>query len=81
MKCPYCKEKMKQGFIVGDRYSLKWISEEKYKGPFSQLLSNGIKLSDSFINNDVEAFCCLICNKIVIDIGNKIHWKLKMLTI
>ncbi|WP_246582712.1 PF20097 family protein [Clostridium mobile] len=30
MKCPYCGEEMKQGFISGDRFSLKWVPEDYY---------------------------------------------------
>ena len=29
MKCPYCQEEMINGLIYGDRYSLKWMPEDK----------------------------------------------------
>ncbi|WP_179632189.1 PF20097 family protein [Clostridium peptidivorans] len=45
MKCPYCGAEMKRGFISQDRYSLKWIPEEKYKGGLFQWFSKGIKLT------------------------------------
>ncbi|MEW8974201.1 MAG: PF20097 family protein [Tissierellaceae bacterium] len=45
MKCPYCSEEMKLGFINGDRYSLKWISAEKDRGPLFQWFTKRIKLS------------------------------------
>lgn len=72
MNCPYCGEKMKRGFINGDRYSLKWIPEEKDKGPLLQWLSKGIKLADVFADNGIESFCCENCKKIIIDIENKV---------
>ncbi|OZV13758.1 hypothetical protein CIW83_02125 [Tissierella sp. P1] len=72
MKCPYCGEEMKRGFIYGDRYSLKWIPEEKDKGLIFQWFARGIKLSDASMNNSVESFCCKNCKKIIIDVENKI---------
>jgi hypothetical protein len=72
MKCPYCGESMKLGFIHGDRFVLKWVSEEKDKGPLLQWFSKGIKLADSLANNSVEAFCCENCKKIIIDVEGKI---------
>lgn len=71
MECPYCGEKMKRGFIHGDRYSLKWIPEEKDKGALLQWFSKGIKLEDSY-GDSVESFCCESCKKIVIDVKNKV---------
>ena len=46
MKCPYCEEKLKEGVIYGDRYKLKWISEDDDRGILLQTITKGIKLSD-----------------------------------
>lgn len=72
MNCPYCDGIMKRGFIDGDRYSLKWVPEEKYKGPIFQWFSKGIKLSDIYAHNNIESFCCENCKKIIIDIEDKV---------
>lgn len=71
MKCPYCEEEMKLGVIYGDRYPLKWIPAEKDKGVLFQWFSKGIKLTDIFVNDKVESFCCDSCKKIIIDVKNK----------
>lgn len=60
--CPYCNGKMTLGSIHGDRYALKWVSEEKDKGPLLQWFSKGIKLGHS-----IESFYCDECRKIIID--------------
>ncbi|OHW61672.1 hypothetical protein EUAN_19920 [Andreesenia angusta] len=70
-RCPYCGKEMHLGFIHQDRRALKWIPEEKDKGPFLQMFSKGIKLTDSLTTSSVEAFYCKDCEKIVIDLeGN-----------
>ncbi len=71
MECPYCNKEMKLGFIYGDRYSLKWVSEEDDKGPVFQWFSKGIKLSDVSKNNSIESFCCENCGKIIIDVEDR----------
>lgn len=69
--CPYCGVKMKLGLIYQDRYPLKWIPEEKDKGPLLQFLSKGIKLTDLFTSGSIESFYCQECEKIIIDTENK----------
>lgn len=66
--CPYCGAKMKLGFIHGDRYSLKWIPEERDKGILLQWFAEGIKLGYS-----IEAFYCEECKKIIIDGENNMN--------
>ncbi|CEO26145.1 PF20097 family protein [Paraclostridium sordellii] len=62
--CPYCKGELTQGFIDGDRGSLKWHNEnmgilEKYT------IFGGEKLS---INSRIKCLRCEKCNKIIIDL-------------
>lgn len=71
MKCPYCGKDMKKGIIPGDRYSLKWIPEEKNQGNLLQWFSKGIKLSDALMDHGVQGFYCDDCKKIIIDVKNK----------
>ncbi|MBC7087936.1 hypothetical protein E4100_05035 [Soehngenia longivitae] len=56
MICPYCGEKMEKGIIHGDRYKLKWIADEKDKGPFLQMFIKGIELEKE--GSGVEAYYC-----------------------
>lgn len=72
LTCPYCNEKMKSGFIHGDRYTLKWIPEENNKGAVLQWFSKGIKLTNPLTNPSIESFYCDKCNKIIIDTGDNI---------
>ena len=45
MECPYCHNVMQKGIIYGDRYSLKWLPEEKDEGPVLSHFMKGIKLA------------------------------------
>ena len=71
MKCPYCNKTMEKGIIPGDRYSLKWVPEEKNKGPMNQWFSKGIKLSNPLYEHGVESYYCSSCKKIVIDVKDE----------
>lgn len=51
-------------FINKDRYTLKWILENKDKGAVLQWFSKGTKLTSSFLDNKVEYY---YCNKRMID--------------
>lgn len=68
MVCPYCNENMESGVIHGDRYSIKWIPQEKDKGIFLSPFIKGIKLSDKSSSNSVEAYFCNQCDKVVINL-------------
>ncbi len=65
--CPYCNKEMELGFIHGDRYALKWVPENKNKGPMLQWFSKGIKLTQPLINPSIESYYCDECKKIIID--------------
>lgn len=71
MKCPYCNEEMIKGHIYGDRYTLKWLPEEKklFLGIWAK---GGIVLGEGGIDGiggrpTVEACMCKTCNKLIID--------------
>ena len=65
MNCPYCFNKMEEGYIPTDRYSLKWISNtEKSKIPF---FHKSIKLN-RVLEGPPDAFYCSTCKKIIINI-------------
>ncbi|MCC5911671.1 MAG: hypothetical protein JJT76_14695 [Clostridiaceae bacterium] len=71
MKCPYCHRKMEKGCISGDRYSLKWIEESRYK-PFLSQFQKGIKLTHGIGTlNDLETYFCKDCEKMIIDVSDK----------
>lgn len=65
--CPYCGKEMHLGFINQDRFSLKWIPEEKDSGFLFQFFKKGIKLTDTYTKGSVEAYYCGDCEKIIID--------------
>lgn len=62
---------MHLGFINQDRYALKWIPEEKYKGSLMQWFTKGIVLTGFGIADSLESFYCKECEKIIIDTRNK----------
>lgn len=66
MICPYCQNKMIEGFISGDRYALKW-KEGKWPCGLSKK-KIVVKLSDVLSGNYVPAYYCSECEKIVINI-------------
>ena len=70
MKCPYCKNIMIHGEILGDRYALKWKDENQklIMGVFAP--SDSIVLSNSavtFTRPAIKGYICKACRKIIID--------------
>ncbi len=70
MKCPYCQEEMVYGRVLGDRYRLKWMPDDKK-------LLLGIWAQDSIpIGEDsggfgrpvLKSYICKKCNKLIADI-------------
>ena len=66
MKCPYCGKEMAEGRIPEDRYTMKWIPEEKYDGiekwkPFKK----GIRLNPKL--SYIKAYYCPECKKFIMD--------------
>lgn len=68
MKCPYCNEEMIKGAILGDRYKLKWMPEDK-KLLLGIFATGGIELGTSSLigRPRVETHMCSKCNKFIID--------------
>jgi hypothetical protein len=69
MKCPYCKHEMYEGYILGEKFSVKWIPKERHI--FFRLFSiNGIRFISSFgtwKRARTKSFLCHKCQKVVID--------------
>ncbi len=70
MVCPYCGKCMQTGIISGDRYPLKWVPENDYSFLFS-VFQKGIKLTDYYQGNNVEAHFCEECHKIIINVSEE----------
>ena len=66
MKCPYCSRDMLLGRIPQDKYTMKWIPEEKFEGikmlkPFKK----GIRLNPKL--SYIKTYYCEDCKKFIID--------------
>ena len=76
-KCPYCGKEMDLGYINQDRFALKWVPEEKYKGPLltsfftKGIVLTGYKVADNLESLSVEALYCKECQKIIINTSDK----------
>ncbi len=70
MKCPYCEVEMEKGIIHGDRYAIKWIEETRDKGAIVNFFQKGVKLTNPWTSNSIEAYYCKACKKIIIDVNN-----------
>lgn len=68
MKCPYCNEEMKLGVIHGERFALKWVNKDNDNLGILHPFKKGIKLSNPYDFNVVEAYLCNDCKKIIIDL-------------
>lgn len=67
MKCPYCNEEMKKGYIQSAR-PIFW-AEEKHKMFFKPEGDAEFSLSKGILNGSAgEAYCCQKCKKIIIEI-------------
>ena len=67
MKCPYCNDDMDKGVIVGDRAGLDFIADKAEKR--LMIFSKRIKLK-GFWDDNLIAYYCKKCCKIIIDINN-----------
>ena len=66
MKCPYCSEDMRVGYIQSAR-PIFW-GEEKHKLLFSPRGNEEFTISESFWDCTAEAFYCAQCGKVVIEV-------------
>ena len=63
MKCPYCSNEMKKGFLQS-RDGLGWSQKKRIIAAFSELFA------DQPLGKTVVAYLCGDCQKIVIDYNN-----------
>jgi hypothetical protein len=70
MKCPYCDNEMKKGYIFNPRMPVYWYPENEKPG-FTVFSApyNGVKLSKFPLFRSAKAIAhyCDACKKIVID--------------
>ena len=66
MKCPYCNEDMRMGYIQSAR-PIFW-GEEKHKFFFTPRGDEEFEISESFWDCTAEAFCCVRCGKVIIEV-------------
>lgn len=72
MLCPYCHQLLLKGHIQTRGEAIKWLREEKEK----PIIESRWKIGEGEIalghycfigGDDVEAYCCPACHKIIID--------------
>ncbi|WP_035294611.1 PF20097 family protein [Clostridium sp. KNHs214] len=73
MDCPYCNQKMEEGFIHGDRFALKWIEKSRDNGSILSMFQKGVKLTDPWMHNELEVYYCRNCKKMIIDLNDKLE--------
>ncbi len=68
MKCPYCSNEMKSGYVQSGR-TIIW-SERKHKLAFNANYNNGeyYVAQQNLQGAYKEALCCVSCKKIIIDL-------------
>ena len=76
MECPYCNANMEMGYISSLRDDIKWVEDSKFKGAFISMFRTGIKLTEPYFSNRIEAYVCSSCNKMIIDIPDIMDRKL-----
>lgn len=68
MECPYCGNVMIAGRILGDRYALKWMPNEKslLMGIFAH---SSIRLGERSLvgRPSVDTMYCRMCKKMIIN--------------
>ena len=70
MLCPYCRKEMIKGVILGDRYQLKWMPEDKKL--LLGIWANGsipLGKGGGLVGRPkVVSYLCEDCGKMVIDL-------------
>lgn len=70
MQCPYCQNEMVKGNIIGDRYQLKWMPEDKKL--LLGIWANGsipLGKGGGFIGRPkVVSHLCENCKKLIVDL-------------
>lgn len=68
MECPYCKKELIEGYIYGDRYSLKWLPADKKLFLGIAIGSEELPHVESSFRPKVRAFKCYECKKMIIEL-------------
>jgi hypothetical protein len=68
VECPYCQKELVEGYIYGDRYSLKWLPADKklFLG-----FARGAEVLPHVENSfrlKVRAYKCYECRKMIINL-------------
>ena len=68
MKCPYCNNEMKKGYIdqTDIRFPLEWYPADRETG-FFKSRKGYVKLTSAFKDGSITAYRCEGCRKIIID--------------
>lgn len=79
MNCPYCKEKMQEGYIASERHiAFTTTNKEMYNGSLLPIEADEFQLGHAFQLGilAVTAFHCKNCKKIIVELdGNKAYDK------
>jgi len=71
MICPYCNKELDKGFIPANKSCVSWLPHGTRKSfvVYNPSKYNGIKLTNTpiFKNEEVIAFNCSHCKKVIID--------------
>lgn len=69
MKCPFCNAEMEPGNVFGDKFSLKWMHEDK-KLILGAWTHDAIVLAEKGVirRPRFKAFICIKCKKLIADI-------------
>ena len=72
MNCPFCNEEMRNGYIYGDRYPLKWLPEKKNLVLGLWAMGGDTLGEGGFVDRPrVKANKCNACNKLIIDLNEE----------
>ena len=68
MNCPYCNEKMQNGYIMSSYGLARWYAEGER--PKLSLKKSGIRLSNSSVTKTqiIESYLCKDCSKVIISL-------------
>lgn len=74
MRCPFCNNDMKKGFLTGDgRSKVYWNEENKKIALFDKFLGKGlVDAKYNFYKFEIESYYCSKCKKMIFetDIAN-----------
>jgi rubrerythrin len=71
--CPICGEEAEHGYVVPDRFGIKWIPDD---GGVIEKEKKSIKLTSRLTNMNLESYVCRRCNLFFADIPDQTNTKL-----